>query len=57
LDEMVNMNIDPLGVLSKIKLLEIMLEHHKCHLHKNPIETLCCKYVLPSLTKHVTRVA
>jgi hypothetical protein len=54
---MVNMNIDPLGVLSKIKLLEIMLEHHKCHLHKNPIETLCCKYVLPSLTKHVTRVA
>jgi hypothetical protein len=54
---LVNMNSAPLGVLSIVKLLEIMLKHHKCHLHKNPIETLCCKYVLHSLTKHVACVA
>jgi hypothetical protein len=29
---LVNMNSAPLGVRSIVKLIEIMLEHHKCHL-------------------------
>jgi hypothetical protein len=36
---LVNMNSAPLDVLSIVKLLEIMLEHHICHLHKNPSNT------------------
>jgi hypothetical protein len=36
---LVNMNSAPLGVLSIVKLLEIKLEHHKCHIHKNPSNT------------------
>jgi hypothetical protein len=39
LSNLVNMNIAPLGVLSIVKLLEIMLEHHMCHLYKKPSNT------------------
>jgi hypothetical protein len=39
LDILVNMNSAPLDVLSIVKLLGIMLEHHKCHLHNNPSNT------------------